>query len=353
MVPVLHLPCLLSQGCLGRAVPAETGDGASRPGSKRLHAPTSQATQWQWQQVMEEEKEGRQRLSSPNLPRRGSALGVSERFDVSIHVASFNGLLCLRGCGWKYSRSSHLAGPASKKQVTFALLGFYIEQLFRFSSEQVSKQSGTPGTTCFNQHFTYLWSQHYMQRPRVAKEPPSSPTPAAQSTAGQGATGLHRDVPTLACFISRMILEPHTVAQLQLGVGHLAPLAPAVAPLAPAVGSSKQAEDGSIYVKVVKNPPMHPCLVYCGAPVVRCSSAQSTPLRCNRRQAKWHCVEQCLERPGLRVNPSHPLQQDKLLVFSSPPLGTERELFCPSPQRGKEASGIFQQLIAFIVQASV
>lgn len=64
-------------------------------------------------------------------------------------------------------------------------------------------------------------------------------------------------------------------------------------------------------------------------------------------------MEQCLERPGVRENPSHLSQQGKVLVFSSPPLGIGRELFCFSPQRGGKASGIFQQRIAFVVQASV
>lgn len=52
-------------------MPAEMGDDASHPGSKRLRVPTSQGTWWQWQQAMEEEMEGRQHLSSPNLPPEG------------------------------------------------------------------------------------------------------------------------------------------------------------------------------------------------------------------------------------------------------------------------------------------
>lgn len=169
---------------------------------------------------------------------------------------------------------------------------------------------------------------------------------------GQGMTGLSRDVPTLTCFISRMILEPQTVAQLQLCVGHLAPLAPAVAPLAPAAGSSTWAESKFIWQGGKK--PIHaPCPVYCRAPPVRCSSAQSTPLSCSQWPAKQYSLEQCLERPGREINPNRPLQQGMLLAFSSPPLGIQRDLFCLSPQRGGEACEIFQQYIAFIVQASV
>lgn len=56
-------------------MPAETGDDASHPGSKRLRVPTSQGTWWQRQQAMEEEMEeemeGGQHLSSLNLPPEG------------------------------------------------------------------------------------------------------------------------------------------------------------------------------------------------------------------------------------------------------------------------------------------
>lgn len=142
MVPVLHLPCVLCQSCLGQGsfpsrletcvLPPARGHGGN--GSRR------------WR------RRWRAGSASPHQTslRRGNALGARERFGVSICVASFNGLLCLRGCGWKYSHSSHLAGPASKKQVPFALLGLYIEQRFGFSGKQVSKQSGAPGTTRFN-----------------------------------------------------------------------------------------------------------------------------------------------------------------------------------------------------------
>lgn len=71
MVPVLHLPCLLSWSCLGWDMPAETEDSTSHPSWNRLCAPTSQGTWWQGQPVMEEQMEGRQRLSSLGLPPEG------------------------------------------------------------------------------------------------------------------------------------------------------------------------------------------------------------------------------------------------------------------------------------------
>lgn len=149
-------------------------------------------------------------------------------------------------------------------------------------------------------------------------------------------------MPTLACFISGMISELRTVAhssrsvwvtklhELQL-LGHLSGL------------------KAGLYGGVVENPPMSHLLQGTSC-AMQLSSEHASVLQ---PAAKWHDMEQCPERPEFGVNPSHPSQQGKLLVFSSPLLGIGRELFCPSPQRGGEASRIFQQHVVFVVQASV
>lgn len=188
-------------------------------------------------------------------------------------------------------------------------------------------------------------------------EPGLHPTPAGHKGASQlprTGCGEHcrsgRDRITQGCAHARLLYFRNDLgavycsAQLQVGVGHQAPRAPAV-------GSPKWAESRFIWRGGRK--PTH-------APMSRLLQGTSCAMQLSSEHAsvlqpaaKWHSVEQCLERPGFGVNPSHPSQQGKLLLFSSPLLGIGRELCCPSPQRGGEASGIFQQHVAFVVQASV
>lgn len=60
-------------------------------------------------------------------------------------------------------------------------------------------------------------------------------------------------------------------------------------------------------------------------------------------------MEQCLERPKLGVNPA--THYNRMSCLTSLPLRIRRKFFCPFPQRGGEAFGIFQQNIALISPA--
>lgn len=180
------------------------------------------------------------------------------------------------------------------------------------------------------------WNNPFQLAFYLFMEPGLHPTPAGHRGASQlprTGCGEHcrsgRDGITQGCAHARLLYfrndlgAAYCSAQLQVGVGQQAPRAPAV-------GSPKWAESRFIWRGGRK--PTH-------APMSRLLQGTSCAMQLSSEHAsvlqpaaKRHGMKQCLERPEFGVNPSHPSQQGKLLVFSSPLLGIGRELFCPSPQ---------------------